>query len=144
MYWGGVRDYKTMEGVLHENYPHRIGWQVNSFKEVHAGEERPRVHVAKEPPEPFPPRGHHFYLDRSTNDVEYKHPTGTRIHIHPNGDVDLDIRNHPAYGGGTLNIDADWDVNIKAGRDIKMVAGREISQTAGVHIVDTAPRIDHN
>lgn len=152
MYWGGVRDYKTIEGVLHENYPHRIGWQVNSYTEEHAGTERERTHTGKTAPTPYDAKVHHFYLDRSTNDVEYKHPTGTLLHIYPNGNVDLFVKNHPAYGGGTVRVIADWnieltagnDVLINAGRDVQVRAGREIGREAGQHIYDTAPRIDHN
>lgn len=143
VYMGGVRDYQTVKGVLDTNYPHRVGWQYNSFTETHSGTERKRVHDSKGPPTPYPPTGHHFFVDRSTNELEYRHPTGTRINIASNGDVSMDVRS-AAYGGGTLRIDAETDVIITAGRDIHMTAGAEISQTAGTHIVDTAPRIDHN
>lgn len=115
MYWGGVRDYKTLEGVLHENYPHRIGWQVNSYKEVHAGDERPRVHVAKEPPEPHPIRGHHFYLDRKTNDLEYEHASKTRVHIDPGGSIYLEVRDKKWPDGGDLKIDTDRDMIFNVG-----------------------------
>lgn len=143
VYHGGVRDYRNMPSVLDTNYPHRIGWRYNSFTEKHSGTERKRRHDSKGPPTPFPPQGHHYYLDRSTNEVEYRHPTGTRIKIYPNGNVDVDVRSI-AYGGGTIKIDAEVDIVMNAGRDIVMTAGREIARTAGVHIFDNAPRIDHN
>ncbi len=115
VYHGGVRDYRTLEGVLHENYPHRIGWQVNSFTEVHSGSERKRKHESKDPPTPHDVRGHHSYLDRSTNDVEYEHPTKTRIHIYPNGSVYLEIRDKRWPDGGDFRHDTDRDYRLNVG-----------------------------
>jgi hypothetical protein len=100
VYHGGVRDYQSVNGVLDTNYPHRIGWQRNSFKEVHDGDERKRMHAGKEAPEPYDRRGHHFFLDRMTNEVEYEHPTKTRINIAPNGSVFLEVRERGLPDGG--------------------------------------------
>lgn len=100
VYHGGVRDYQTVKGVLDTNYPHRIGWQRNSFKEVHDGDERKRKHSSKDAPEPYDRRGHHFFLDRLTNEVEYEHATKTRINIAPNGRIFLEVRERDLPDGG--------------------------------------------
>lgn len=115
MYWGGVRDYRTMQTVLHQNYPHRVGRVFNSYVEVDTGTERKRKFDHKDPPAPVPVTGHHMFLDRSTNDVEYEHPTKTRIHIFPNGSVRLEVRDKRWPDGGDLVIDTDRDMRVNVG-----------------------------
>lgn len=100
MYYGGVRDYNTVVSVLHENYPHRVGWELNSFTEEHANDERHRVHVVKGDPVPYPRYIHHFFVDRMTNEVEYKHPTETKINIADNGRIFLEVRARDLPDGG--------------------------------------------
>lgn len=108
VYWGGIRDYQTLVGVLHENYPHRIGWQVNSFKEVHSGtSERKRKHASKNAPEPYDRRGHHFFLDRKTNEVQYEHATKTRVNIAPNGRMFVEVRARDLPDGGDFIMHTD-------------------------------------
>lgn len=107
IYWGGVRDYQTMKGILDENYPHRIGWQVNSYKEVHSGDERKRKHESKESPEPYNRVGHHFFLDRKTNEVEYEHATKTRVNIKPNGRMFVEVRARDLPDGGDFIMHTD-------------------------------------
>lgn len=114
VYYGGVRDYRTMEGVLHENYPHRIGFDINSFMEVHSGDERHRVHDAKEPPVPYPRFRHHFFIDRMTNEVEYKHATETKFNIADNGRVFVEVRARdlPEGGDWIMHTDRHWVLEV--------------------------------
>ena len=100
VYYGGVRDFKTVQGVLAVNYPHRVGWQLNSFTEDHGGDERHRTHTSKDDPTPYPRFGHHFFVDRSTNEVEYKHATETNINVADNGRVFLEVRARDLPDGG--------------------------------------------
>lgn len=100
VYYGGVRDFNTVQGVLAINYPHRVGWQLNSFTEEHANDERHRIHVVKGDPEPYPRYVHHFFVDRSTNEVEYKHATETNINIADNGRVFFEVRARDLPDGG--------------------------------------------
>jgi hypothetical protein len=107
VYYGGVRDHRTMEGVLHENYPHRIGFDVNSFMEVHEKDERHRIHVAKEDPVPYPRFRHHFFIDRMTNETEYKHATETKINIADNGTMKVEVRARDLPDGGDFIMHTD-------------------------------------
>lgn len=107
VYHGGVRDYQTLKGKLDENYPHRIGGQVNSFREVHGNTERKREHTSKEPPTPYDRRGHHWFLDRMTNEVEYEHATKTRVNIAPNGRVFVEVRERDLPDGGDFIMHTD-------------------------------------
>lgn len=134
VYTGGAVTSKKRGTELDTNYPHRIGWYANSFKEQHSGDQRERKNTGKTA---VNPAGHHFYLDRSDNNVEYRHPTGTTIHIDPNGRVWIE-------GVEDIRAHAKQDIILKADRDIRMTAGNEIKGDAGSHIGFNAPRIDLN
>lgn len=114
VYHGGVRDFQTVQGVLAVNYPHRVGWQLNSFTQQSGGTERKRTALGKLASK-LGDAIHHFFIDRSTNEVEYKHPTLTRINIADNGSVSVDVRKKAHPGGGNISWDVDLNVAWKAG-----------------------------
>lgn len=113
VYWGGVRDFRTVQGVLAKNYPHRVGWQLNSFTEEHAEDERHRIHVVKGDPVPYPRYIHHFFVDRMTNEVEYKHATETKINIADNGRVFFEVRARDLPDGGDFITHTDRHYEIE-------------------------------
>lgn len=72
-YSGGVRDHTTKKGVLHDNYPHRVGKDLGG--------------------------GNSYYIDRNTNTVNFNHKSGTTITINDDGSVTIHNVNLATFTG---------------------------------------------
>lgn len=86
---GGPSNDATKKELAGENYPHRYG------------------HVDE--------KGNYFYVDRQTDDVEFYHMSGTKIHITPTGTVNIEIvedENIIINGNQTIQVDGNVDITV--------------------------------
>lgn len=134
IYSSGAHTNKSLKGsVLSINYPDRIGRVVNACKHTHSGIERERTAGEKQPAMHDLTAPHSWFIDRSSNEAEYKNPTLTRIGINSEGSVDLEARGG-AIGGGFLSMSTDKDCLLTVG---EYSGGSFIMDVATDTLIDT-------
>ena len=111
-YVAQARKPEDLPSVLKENYPHRVGIVLDSFLDTFGGGDRDYTHKGRSKPFNAP---HIMFIDRSTGDMKYIHPTGSSMHFNPQGDI-----------------------TFYSVRDIVMLAERDFHRTARNRLFDTA------
>lgn len=121
VYTGGRGGNSWATGALSVNYPHRVGFELDSFVANSKGDNR-KVTGAGQTEAPLGLRGHHFYIDRSDHSAEYKHPTGTKINIATDGSVSITV---PEGFGGSFNVSAPT-IRLHSSSDTHITTGGKL------------------